>query len=122
MIRRKWINWEKFWEFEDKKYIQKRIDKINSLEIFRTGESTEIMGDKYFELYEDMLNFSDKSDSLFDIFDSIFDNDSLLSYLTDTKKFRKLYRACVRMQERILKEMKIIDIENRKKAVDNLFK
>lgn len=115
MIQKKWLNWERYLEFEDKKYIHKRIDKINSLEIFRTGKFTSIMGDKYFELYEDMLDFSDKSDSLFNTFDSIFDNDSLLSYLTDTKKFRKLYRACERMQERILKEMKIIDIEKRKK-------
>ena len=120
MLDRKSLVWP-----EDKPYkpkiVIKRIDKINSLDMFNTKTNV-VMKEYYYYTFEELrLKKNYKHKKLFKLVNYVFYPDAIISYLTDYKEFQKFYSACKKVQNIILKENKLQEIKERKENVMNLF-
>ena len=120
MLDRKLLIWP-----EDKKYnskiVIKRIEKINSLDMFKSKNNV-VMKENYYYTFEELrLNKNYKHKKLFKLVNYVFYTDAIISYLTDYKEFQKFYSACKKVQNIIIKEKKLKEIKERKENVMNLF-
>ena len=120
MLNIEYLDWKNYRQYKNEKVI-KRLDKLNSLVIFKAEGA--VMDFNYYYLFEDLRKKrNNKNKELFKLVDNVFFNDSIIHYLINHKRFQKFYSACKQVQNILLKENKLQENKKRKDKVMNLFK